>query len=188
MSTEIIIALVSSITALIIAILTTLLKTPAEKKIERLRHELKQEELIIEADRQRKSQVLDALDHAISLIQEFKDVLQRILLSAETSLDSDLAVEMIKKAQTKLTNEYRDRTAHLHKPDNDLFHTAKGIGFQVESIITTELRHKEYASDLCEDSKRDLQVFRAQLTEIQDVLRDSQSRALMQYLQPIGAK
>jgi hypothetical protein len=121
------------------------------------------------------SATLEALKQGMRAIQNLKDEIQLILSSIEDSLDSQEAVSRLDKARDSLADTFGENHPHLDKIEALALHTAKGAAFSVSGVVQAGLRGKMYASDIPASARTKLLELRSQLTDQQNVLRDSRT-------------
>lgn len=169
-----------AVVGLITSIITKRQATRSEKLIETLRHELSQKETTVALTDKHLSEALTSLQLAITAIQSVKDEIQLILASIETSLDSDTAIKRITSARERLFACFESELANLNKKEDGAFHKAKNHSLIIENFIRKVLNDKPYTSQLSKEEKRHLLDLRNDLTDLQQILRDSRAGRLIE--------
>lgn len=186
MDIEVIIAIIASITALVVAVVglvTAIINNKhsarTAKSIEELRFEFSQTQARDTLSNTHLDEVLGALVSAIQAIQLVKDEIQMILSAPEDSLDASSAIHRIERAREKIFACYEEKGAILSEWETVMVHRAKNISLSVEYHMKEGLRNKDSASLLPEGKYRKIFELRAELTDIQQSLRDSRTDRLL---------
>jgi hypothetical protein len=109
-----------------------------------------------------------------------KDIVQLILSAIETSLDADIAIQEVTDAREQLFNSYEKHLACLNDEEALAFHNAKNQALKIESFLKLNLDDKTDVSLLTLEQKRHLYELRTELTDTQNLLRDSRTERLIQ--------
>lgn len=115
---------------------------------------------------------IESLKIMIKSIQIVKDQLQLILNAFDESLDSNSSIKSFIKARENLVACYEENSVNFSKEEDRIPHAAKGKVLAAEKIIVKGLKNKEWVSSLPKDDKEKLIVFRRELSELQEQLRD----------------
>jgi hypothetical protein len=187
METKIIIALIAggfSLLVAIISLITSIITGRHSGKIARDIELMKQSfaqqvstKAITDAALQ---ESLEALKIALQKIQQLKDEIQIILSAIGSSLDAKAAMNAISNARKDLFEVYEEKIANFNEAESKACHQAKNISLAVEEFLLHSLSSKENASDLIDEERIRLTALRNELTEIQQLLRDSRTDRLVQ--------
>ncbi len=158
------------------------LKHEFAKDLEAYKHHLKQESekakqlLVIHDEEMRKS--LNHLQQAIQVTQELKDAIYTILDAAEGSIDEGTILQVIEKAE-KVKTTFQDIVGgSIDTAEEKTFHKVKNIARRMASALRNALDQDEGQSVVSETLRQTLRLWRIELTERQNVLRDSRTKLL----------
>lgn len=164
MNTEIYVALIASITSLVVALITWHGSRRSTKLIEVFKLEVK---LF--------SEKIESLDEMIESIQKLKDDMQIILDSPSQTYSATSAKQNIMLDREYIFKCYETNLPNLDEKDATNSHNAKNKALVAENMMATFLENKEYVSELNKEQKRTLRSLRNSLTDIQNMLRDSKT-------------
>jgi hypothetical protein len=186
MSTELALAIIASVTSLLVAltgfinsIIARRQAERSEEKMETLRFEFARKETAWALGDAQLVASLESLQSAIQAIQRVKDEIQLILAAIESSLDSETAIERLSSARADLFDCYEKDLAKFDDPESKACHQAKNRALDMERFLIECLAEKSYASQLSGDERRCLLEFRNDLTDCQQRLRDSRADRLI---------
>jgi hypothetical protein len=186
MSTELALALVASVTSLLVALtglVTSIIARRqaerSEEKMETLRFEFARKEAVWALGEAQSAESLESLQSAIQAIQRVKDEVQLILAAVETSLDTETAIERLSLARADLFACYEKELAKFDDSESKACHQAKNRTLGIENFLRECLNQKSHASQLSGDERRRLLEFRDDLTDCQQRLRDSRADRLI---------
>jgi hypothetical protein len=192
-SIDILVAIIASITALFVAVISLIAtiinsrqSARSTKELEYLKHKYSQADSVELFSEEQLKTSLGSLKIALQSIQQMKDEMQLILSAVETSLDTKTAIKRVKKARENLFNSYKQYMADLDDAEKDAFHRAKNQAVQIENFLQTNLADKEFVSLLSPEEKTLLREFRNELTDIQYILLDKRSERLTQRMHDHG--
>lgn len=187
MESKITVAVIAAVISLLVAIISligTLIssKTTARtaRGLEFLKHELLRSSKTIEFADSELNSSLSALKEALRAIQKIKNEIQLIINAINSSLDSDEALTKITTAREHLFATYESGHPNLNDIEIDAYHTAKDTALTIENVIRSQLKNKKYASNLSQNVRKNLIELRRQLTDTQQLLRDSKTDRLVQ--------
>ena len=182
---ELTLAIIASVTSFVVAVislLTALLSSRqssrSEQMLEKFRDDLEHERATEAMSDQHLNDNLKALQANIETIQRIKDEIQLVLSAVESSLDTKSAIEYVRAAREALFDCYEKNLADLSDSDAKACHRAKNYALQVENTLQSGLNQCANASDLSDSCRQRLLELRVQLTDLQQVLRDSRSDKL----------
>lgn len=186
MENTILVALITSVASLIIAIYSSVNSSRSEKNIEKLKHNLELERKAIETRQKLNSDFYKALSASIKSVQEVKDVIQIIMNSCNTAHHSEIALHNYSEASKKIVSCYEEQLTSLLINDShiekDLLHRAKSLTLDLGTYLISALERKTYTSDLTADDREHLRNERQQLSDIQTKLERSIQDQLMNIL------
>ncbi len=189
MSTEISIAIIASVASLAVAIVSLLTaiisvrqNAHTNKEIEILRDKFTRRHSKEEFSDTYLNEALRALQESIKVIQRFKDEIQIILSATENSLDSDIAISRIEAAREEMFSTFEKNLPNLNEQEARAFHRSKNCALAVENYLRKTLEKKLNVSAMTKESYRRLIELRGQLTDSQQLLRDSCSDRLARIL------
>ncbi len=122
---------------------------------------------------------LIALGEAVASIQQFKDELLLILMSTRKSLDCAEALARVEGARDELLKSFTKRTVELAENETRDFHRAKNLAIHIEQFLQESFENREYASEITEKQHSSLLRLRGDLTDAQNLLRDSRADKLV---------
>lgn len=184
---KVLISVISSITAIIaalVAIINTRLSLKQtgrnNENLELLKYEIEKKKTFSKLSEAHILQRLNAMDNHIKRLQEFKDNLIIIIESIDDSLSVKSADIMIKNARENFFKEYQSSSMHLEEHELKASHDAKNAILKIDFFLDkTNLNKKIVKNSAAEINT--LSEFKNQLTDYQNILRDSKSKILHQY-------
>lgn len=186
MSNELTIAFIASIASIVVALvglmaslISSRMSSRSEKAIEKLKFEfsrLSSKEQIIDTQL---AGELEALQEALRSIQRVKDEAQLILSGLDTGLNAKDAKKRVVAAREAIFACYEKQFAVMSDSENDVFHRAKNIAFNIENYTKSGLQQDHDISELPDHHRQRLESLRHELTEIQGILRDSRTERLL---------
>lgn len=121
---------------------------------------------------------IGGMGELIKSIQRMKDHAQLILTAAEEALYSDVALQNVAKARDQFFQSFEQQLPHLKKHDFRESHRMKNIMLSFENYLRSALDGKKFVSELNETERSELQLLRDDMTEVQNMLRDSRADML----------
>ena len=125
---------------------------------------------------------LDALQKSVAAIQAVKDEIQLVLGSVVGSLPAETLAKRVVERRDVLSGTYEECRALLHRDDDRAMHMAKNLGFVLSQLIETSPPTYAAGGLLSTEYAAQLSRIRENLSEAQQVLRDSRSQRLQQRL------
>jgi hypothetical protein len=122
---------------------------------------------------------LDATKESMQAIQQMKEETQLLLSAIDTSLGSDEAVARMSDAREALMVGYKNHHPILSETEAQALHRAKELARVAEELARKALSSHRYASELDAQTRQVLADVREQLTEQQNLLRDSRMERLV---------
>jgi hypothetical protein len=179
-STELIVAIAASVASVVVAIVSLIASiisnrqnANAAKAIEQLKYEMTRKTSRDAVSDTHTVEVAKALQRAIQSVQKYKDEIQLILSAFESSLSAKIALKRITTAREQLFVVYEELSAVLEADEARALHTAKNISLAVENHLRRAFQQKPQASELTDEERQLLIQYRNNLTDVQQVLRDS---------------
>jgi len=150
-------------------------KIEFQKEIDknRIALELKNEELI---------KSLKAIDIAIGEVQKVKASLQLILNSNPNRINFEELIRNLELAQNSIIQSYQNSTSYLGKDENDIFHKSKNITIDIYNYLERTASHNPVIEKVIQEIYKKVKEYRSNLSELQNLLRDSKFRKLQKYL------
>jgi hypothetical protein len=188
MSTEVIIAIITAIASLVVAVTSLVSSIISNRQSARLAETL--ETLRFELDEKKTTRTtagtyldsgLEALATLIQATQRMKDIVQLTLTARGTSLDSESAMKSILDARQNLFNCYEEQLASLGTIEASGAHKAKNVALDIEARLREFIGDDAFIS-LSSYQKRVLTELRNELTDAQNLLRDSRTTQLLKRL------
>jgi hypothetical protein len=186
---ELTLAIIASVTSLVVAItslFTALLSSRQSARsaqmLEKLRNDIAHKRLTDDMRDARLNDNLKALRANIEAIQQVKDEIQLVLSAVESSLDTQSAIGYVRTAREALFDRYEASLADLSDAEAKACHRAKNVSLAVENTLLSGLHECANASGLSDPCRQRLLELRAQLTDVQHILRDIRSDKLAKRL------
>jgi len=183
MKLEIVIVLITSATSFVVAIiglaaaiLSNIQSKRSEKELEMIRFQLDIQKTSFSLRKNELEKRIKSLNSLISSIQKFKDCLQVIL--HESSLDNEYILKSIIKVRLELFRCYEDEMPYLTKEELKASHSAKNLALTIEQEITKLLK-KKLKGSFSDKNRSSLLELRNQLTDCQNLLRDTRTEAFI---------
>lgn len=183
------IALITSATSLIVAFLGIIVSlvnsrnsARATKEVERLKFDLAKSAAKNAISDAHFNESVKALQVAIQSIQILKDQIQIILNASARIFNPQILVQDISDARTRMFSSYEEQMVNLGEEEGKLFHKAKNTSFHIEQIVKEALIRDGNSFKLVDKEKTKLKDIRAELTEIQQILRDKRAGKVMERL------
>lgn len=178
MSAEIIIAMVTAVASLVVAIVSSRQSARAQKLIEELKFELEKKRSAKAMGDEYFKQSIESADRLIRSIQQLKDILQLITSAHEASMAGEAAIKLAAPLCQDLVRHYEQELPNLNDVESEAAHRVKNKALAIEMILREALRDKAWVSELSEEQRRSLVRLRNDLTEDQHILRDSKMTRL----------
>jgi hypothetical protein len=185
-SAEVMVAIAASITSVLVAVVSLVASiinnrqnATTVKSIGQLKYEIARKSSRDAASDAQTAEIAKAMQQAIQLIQKYKDEIQLILAAFETSLGAKIALKRITAAREQLFTTYEELSAVLEEDEARALHDAKNISLAVENHLRKAFQGKTQASELNTDERQQLMLYRNNLTDVQQVLRDSRIDAVL---------
>jgi hypothetical protein len=189
MSTEIAIAIVTSVASLAVAVVSLAASlignrqsAQSARAIETLRFELADKKTAQAMGDKYLIENLESLGRLIQAIQRAKDVVQWVLTAEGTSLDSESAIRWSSEARAGLVTCFEEALPNLNEEQRRAAHEAKDRAVNIDLCLQQALQHTSYASEITKKQEQALTEQRNNLTDMQNVLRDSRAAALARRL------
>ena len=173
-------ALVVAVFSLLTSIITNRSSGKVTRKVEAMKQEFARAEskgLLMDKEI---SSSLDSLKKSLHAIQNFKDELQLILSSVSGSLDIETAFQLVDSARAKLFSTYEESYAHLNESEAMACHRAKNITLRIAEQIKRFFEQSCNSVDMSTEQREILLRFRNELTDCQQLLRDSRTDRLVE--------
>jgi hypothetical protein len=176
-------SIVVAVISLVTAIMSSRQSARSERAIESLKFEFQRATAQETLRDQHLAQCVEALQTFVSLIQRIKDEMQIILSAAHSggTMRSRTAHERVSAARQTLFSAYEDNLSCLDEDEARICHRAKNLSLTIETSLVEILNGKRYVS-LSLDEQSRFTALRNELTELQQVLRDSRADRLMRRL------
>jgi hypothetical protein len=179
---ELTIALVAAGTSLFVAIISVISSIVSNRQaarlareIESLKHTLAKEEAAQVISDEQFNESIRSLQLFIQVIQRMKDELQLILGAEESGLEPKRAIERIIEARKAIFDCYEAQMAFLEERETSTSHQAKNQAILIEQTIKKYQQEKPFILSLSTEQKETLLRFRTELTDLQNLLRDSRT-------------
>jgi hypothetical protein len=186
MTTEMLIAILGSTTAVVVSIVTLIATISTNrhsrdttKSVESLKAELAQRQADHALADNYFQKDIEALDDIIKSVQQVKDAIQIVLESDGAGLSSDRATQYIVTSRENLFASYETHLSHLSKEETGLAHVAKNRALTAQTLVE-ELYEQHSTDDLRTLKKAELEQVRSNLSESQNRLRDIKLSRLAQ--------
>jgi hypothetical protein len=180
MSDEVTLAMMAAITSLVVAliglvtsIITNRHSARSDKTIESMKFEFSRLMARDSFSDAHLEDTLKALQSAIRTIQVVKDEIQLILSATGTSLDATSAISRIESAREKMFSCFEDAAPTLSEWESRAVHRAKNLSLIAATYIKNDLQEQTAASSLSAERHQQLMQVRSELSEMQQILRDS---------------
>jgi hypothetical protein len=190
MSTEVKIAIITSIASLLVAIVSLISSiinsrqsTQSAQMVETLKFELSEKKSRQAIRDKYLDRAVESLDALIRAIQRYKDIVQLILTATGESMDTESAMKSISTFRTAIFECYEEQLPELEDWEKEGAHKAKNVALTIERRLQEDLEGTYYVSVLSEEQKRVLEDLRNNLTDTQNVLRDSRTIRLVKWIQ-----
>ena len=189
MSPEIIIAVIASLTSLLVGVTTLIIavlnnrhSTRSLLELEKLKNEFSRASVHEGKSDIHVTEYLQALHGAIQAIQKVKDETQIALQAFEMGQDIDLALREIIAARERMFACYEQHLAVLSKHEANLLHDAKNISLLIEKHLRILTSRKDVLPELSNENKEKLAELRARLTDVQQGFRDGRAELILKRL------
>lgn len=193
MSNELILALIASGTAVLVAVISFVVSIVSNrqsarsgKEIEKLKHDFSRASALEALNDSQLGESLKALQLAIKSIQRVKDEIQVVLSVVETPTKRQPLMEGIRSAREQMFACYEEQMATLDNDDARTVHSAKNTSLQVEALIKRSVPANAETVTLPDELREHLVVLRMTLTELQQTLRDSRADKVVKRLEGKG--
>lgn len=193
MSSEITIAIITSVASLLVAVVSlvnsmvsTRQSAHSARMIESLRFELADKKSTQTLRDEYLTRSLESLDILIRAIQRMKDVVQLVLSAKGSSFDSESAIDIVSQAREHVFASFEEQLPNLEEGEAKGAHRAKNQALTIELSLRECLKGTSFVSELSSDQKQALSALRNDLTEAQNLLRDSKATTLMNRMQSYG--
>lgn len=182
MSTETMIAIITSCTSLLIAlvsiiaaVVSSLQARRAAESLEKLKFQYSMTENTQSLRDANFQQEITALQKIIQSIQKLKDNLQIVLY--DDALSPARIQEIVAECRSNLLSVYEEQLVHYTQKDKVIGHNAKNTAVTIERIVKHATRNDPFSGIQGEDLDQLIEL-RNQLTETQNLLRDSMFQKL----------
>ena len=186
------IALITSFTSLLLALISIYQSKKTNKNNNNALRELEELKFDIETKKRNKiyqenllDKRINGLNLTVKEIQLLKDRLFVIISSTSESLLSQEAMDYIINSRKSLFSCYESILAEIEENDASFIHDAKNLSFQIENAFKSFLSDREYL-DLTEGQKQVLLAFRTRLDDIQTNLRNIKSDLIFNFSRNYG--
>jgi len=185
--TNVVIALLTGIFALLVAAISLVNTLLASRSSARQALELEALKSAHEKSESRRTlldaeflAIFDALKNACSVIQRLKDQIQIVLLSARGSIGWKATLSSASSSRDELFGLYEDIHVRLQMGEVRALHHAKTIGLKVYDLLQTASKSTANPSRIRPKTRKDLEALRAELSDCQQILRESRNDRLCQ--------
>ncbi len=161
MRTEVLIALIASLTSLLVAIASLVSSTINNRQKSRLELENK---FFIE--------YLNAIGVMVKDIQRLKDMIQLIISARGTDTSCSAVTEDVIKLREVIFNSYEDTIRTLEEEGKGIAHQAKNKAHEFEISLRYMLEGLKYTSEITNENKQNLITLRNEFSDLQNLLRD----------------
>ena len=189
MTTEVNIAIITAVISLLVSIVSILNSIISNrqnavnaKNFETLKFELTQKQETKKLSDDFLLRQMESLDALIKVIQRMKDIVQLILNSQGTHLDTESTMEHIEQIRQVVFECYEEQLPILVKEDSNGAHKAKNLALSIETQLKDYLDKTTYVSEMSEGQKQKILELRNALSDAQNLLRDSRMHKLIQRL------
>ena len=158
MAPQVGVALITAVSALIIAVLTALFQYRRERALRKL-----------ESEREREQSIRSSFVRGCQSIQRFRDVLA-ILEGSSGAMLSIVAQEKLHAARENVASSYEECFTLLDPADRRLLHTAKNGVFEACSILDRSDAFRSEMLNLNSELRQGIWRSRADLEEVQQLL------------------
>ena len=187
MSSEVGVALFAAIVSLVVAsmsfitaIFTNRQSAKAEKNLEELKFTLSRSQAREQMRDNTFTDMMAGLRAGLQAIQRVKDEIQLILSAVGESMSAEVALGRFGESRTKMLEAYEQQHMNLTEENSEILHKAKNVVVTMESTLQRALRQHTLASELDDESRRQLLAYRDQLSSLQHELRDAMTFNLME--------
>jgi two-component system, OmpR family, response regulator len=189
-SNELIPALIASGTAVLVAVISFVVSIVSNrqsarsgKEIEKLKHDFSRASALEALNDSQLGESLKALQLAIKSIQRVKDEIQVVLSAVETPTERQPLMKGIRSAREQMFACYEEQMATLDNDDARTVHSAKNASLQVEALIKRSVPANAETVTLPDELREQLLILRMNLTDLQQILRDSRADKIMKRLE-----
>jgi len=103
-----------------------------------------------------------------------------VLTSAiDSSMDASTATALLSEAREKLFSVHRDKMAYLSEAERKHLHRAKNLSRIAENLVVAYRHANSELSEIPDDTRKKISSIRAEMSELQHLLRDSRSDRLL---------
>ena len=187
MSSEVNVAIVAAIVSLVVAIVsfitaifTNRQSAKAEKNLEELKFTLSRSQAREQMRDNTFTDMMAGLRAGLQAIQRVKDEIQLILSAVGNSMSVEVALGRFGESRTKMLEVYEQQHMNLTEEHSEILHKAKNVVVTMESTLHRALSQHTLASELDDESRRQLLAYRDQLSSLQHELRDAMTFNLME--------
>lgn len=178
----VIVAIITSVTSLIVALISLINANRSAKRLELLKFEYDRRRANFALSNEYFKSNIESLGLFIKAIQRVKDVLFLCVNSIETSLDSEAAIKLISEAREHVFQVYEEESSSLENIARAEVHKIKTTTYNTEFMLKEYLEDKDFAAELSVDQKKSLISIRENLSDCQNLLRDIRTQNLNQRL------
>ncbi len=187
MNTDITVAILTAIASLFVAIVSLVAALANGRqtaryveRLEVLKNTFAEKQNQDEVRRKYLDEMMKSLQESIQAIQRVKDDVQLVGNALPSSLDADVAIARIRAGREAIFACYEVNLSCLDEEDERALHRAKNAAVTIEGIVSAGLHGKTDAHDLSSDDRVKLMTLRGNLTETQQLLRDSRMSRLVE--------
>jgi hypothetical protein len=190
MTHEVMLAIITSVASLLVALTSLISSIIANRQsarsteiIELLKFRLDDKKSTRAMSDEYLRQGIESLGTLIQVIQRMKDIVQLTLNAVGTSLDSESALENISKARQQLFKSFEEQLPYLRESEVRGAHQAKNTALTIEMRLCDDLEGTFFTSELSEEQRQSLLELRNDLTDAQHLLRDSRATLILNRIQ-----
>jgi hypothetical protein len=187
MSSEVGVALFAATVSLVVAsmsfitaIFTNRQSAKAEKNLEELKFTLSRSQAREQMRDNTFTDMMAGLKAGLQAIQRVKDEIQLILSAVGNSMSVEVALGRFGESRTQMLEVYEQQHVNLTAENSEILHQAKNVVVTMESTLQRALSQHTLASELDDESRRQLLAYRDQLSSLQHELRDAMTFNLME--------
>jgi hypothetical protein len=168
METTVLIALISSTTALAVSLINLINGLILGKRSNRQLKSLEKHKSILLIEDEEKKKTLSAINEGMRTIQRIKDIVWLIVQSVRSSIDHDEIVGELNDAVLDIRTSFEKSNPYLSPIQRRPFHNAKNHSLRLKEKI----KRVGDVSDISYEERRKLSEIRRDLTDSQAILSD----------------
>ncbi len=187
MNSEVGIAMIAAIVSLVVAsvsfiaaVFTNRQSAKAAKNLEELKFALSRSQAREQMRDNTFTDMMTGLKAGLQVIQRVKDEIQLILSAVGNSMSAEVALGRFGESRTRMLEVYAQQHMNLAEENREILHQAKNVVVTMESTLQRGLSQRALASELDDESRRQLLALRDQLSGLQHGLRDAMTFHLME--------